>query len=47
MSNFAISTRYKIRTLPEDILGDAELPKQITKAFVERAFNGELTHCLG
>src|SRR5215470_640442 len=32
---------------PEDILGDNGIIQQLTKAILERALEGELTHCLG
>ena len=32
---------------PEDLLGDNGLLQQLTKALVERALDGELTHHLG
>src|SRR5437763_8533231 len=32
---------------PEDLLGKSGLLKQLTKALVERALDGELTHHLG
>ena len=32
---------------PEELLSDNELLRQLTKALVERALNGELTHHLG
>lgn len=32
---------------PEDLLGDNSLLQRLTKALVERALNGELTHHLG
>jgi putative transposase len=32
---------------PEDLLGQDGLLQQLTKALVERALNGELTHHLG
>jgi putative transposase len=32
---------------PEDILGEEGLLKQLTKAILERALEGELTHHLG
>lgn len=32
---------------PEDLLGESGLLKQLTKALVERALEGELTHHLG
>src|SRR5437763_1375575 len=32
---------------PDDLLGDQGLLQQLTKALVERALNGELTHHLG
>ena len=32
---------------PDDLLGDNGLLQQLTKALVERALNGELTHHLG
>jgi putative transposase len=32
---------------PEDIIGESGLVKQLTKALLERALNGELTHHLG
>ncbi len=32
---------------PEDLLSENELLQQLTKALVERALNGEMTHHLG
>lgn len=32
---------------PEDLLGDQGILQQLTKALVERALEGELTHHLG
>lgn len=32
---------------PEDLLGEKGLLKELTKALVERALEGELTHHLG
>lgn len=47
ISNEVLDQILKDYEKPEDLLSENGLLQQLTKALVERALNGEMTHHLG